>query len=482
MTTIKCLCLALAAATLFSSCKKDLSEINTNPNAPLNASPELLLRQVQYDFGENNSYEGFVAGNPLGQYFTMVDFNLWDRHDLSSPQYGGKPWTYLYTNLRDNETLLTAARSNAVNKVYEGPALIMKAYIAGILTDLYGDVPYFGALKGKDGAVTPAYDRQEDIYNAPGGILDNLEKGIAAIKDYKGPQTLKGDIIYNGNLQNWTRLANSLRIKYLMRSSGRNDVAARLQAIYNEGEYIKSSAENAVFSFTDGQPNSFRMATLRIGDFSLYVMSQTMEDILAKYADPRRATYFRPTAANAGDYNGLLNGQNAAQTSITVANYSLAGTIFRESTGRLKANFMTDWETSFLLAEAAERGLIAASGKTLYDAGVQQAFAYWGTALPADYLATGAAAYGAAGADKTEQILTQKWLAAMINGYEGWIEWRRTGYPALMPVAASLNNGAIPARLPYPAEEAALNGASFGAAAGASGGNSINAKVWWQTR
>ncbi len=471
--------LLLPALLLAASCKKNLEEINTNPNAPIVAQPELLLRQVIYDFGENNAYEGFVAGNLLGQYFTAVDFNLFDRHDLASPQYGGKPWAYLYTNLRDNETLLKRARTEAVHNVYEGPALVLKAYMTGILTDLYGDVPYFEALQGKDGNTTPAYSNQEDIYNAPNGILDNLDKAIIALKNYKGTPTLKGDILFNGNLTSWVKFANSLKIKYLMRSSDKKSVGAQLQAIVDGGEYMKTNAENAAFSFTDGAPNNFRLATLRIGDFSLFILSETMEEILKQYNDPRLMTYFRPTAADAAQYKGLLNGPDASQTSITVANYSLAGTIFREKTSGVKANFMTAWETGFLLAEAAEKGLVSGASQMLYESSVQQAFAYWNTALPADYLTTGDAAFGVNGANKQQQIITQKWIASIINGYEGWIEYRRTGFPELKPIAASLNNNKIPVRLPYPIEEAALNATNYGKAAAATNGNSINAKVWW---
>lgn len=467
---------------LLPSCKKELSQINTNPNAPISAQPDLLLRQVLYDFGENNSYEGFVAGNVLGQYFTMVDFNLFDRHDLSSPQYGGKPWSYHYNNLRDNATILKQARENAVFKVYEGPALIMKAYMTAALTDLYGDVPYTDALKGKDGNVTPAYTSQEAIYTSSDGILDNLNKGIASIKAYTGTQTLKGDILYNGNLTNWVKFANSLKIKYLMRISDKMDVSMELQSIFMTGEYQKTNAENAVFSFTAGPPNSFRMNTLRIGDFSLFILSQTAEEILKSNNDPRLNVFFRPTAAMPTEYRGLLNGQNASTNSITVANYSLAGNIFRENTGQLKANFMTAWETSFLLAEAAERGLLASSAKTLYDEGVTAAFSYWQTNMPANYLTSGPVAYGVNLADKIGQIITQKWTANIINGYEGWIEYRRTGYPALKPIAASLNNNLIPVRLPYPIEEAALNSINYSTAASATNGNSVNAKVWWDVK
>ena len=474
--------LIVAAMLLLASCTKKLESINTNPNAPITASPDLLLRQVEYSFGENNSYEGFVAGNVLGQYFTMVDFNLFDRHNLYSPQYGGKPWSYLYSNLRDNENLLIQSRASVTYKVYEGPALILKAYMTAVLTDLYGDVPYFNALKGKSGITTPGYDKQELIYTAPDGILDNLEKGIAAIKEYNGIQTLNGDILYGGDLSKWQKFANSLRIKYLLRIADKVPVADKLQTIYTEGNYILNSTENAVFSFTDGPPNSFRMATLRIGDFDLFILSQTMEEIMNKYTDPRLATFYRPTAANPAIYKGLLNGQDASQTSITVANYSLSGKIFRENTGKLKANFITDWETALLLAEAAQKGLITADDKQLYESGIQKSFDYWQTSMPAAYLTSGPAAYGSAGADKLEQIITQKWISNIINGYEGWIEWRRTGYPKLKLVAASLNQGIIPVRMPYPADEAALNADNYANASAATNGNSVNSKVWWQVK
>lgn len=463
---------------LFAACKKKFEEINTNPNAPIEAQPELLLRQVIYDYGENMSYEGFVAGNLLGQYFTAVDFNLFDRHELSSPQYGGKPWTFMYTNLRDNETLLQSARKTAVNRVYEGPALIMKAYITAALTDLYGDVPYFNALKGKEGNVTPAYDAQREIYTADKGILDNLDKGIAAINSYDGTAALNGDILFEGNMESWVRFANSLKIKYLLRVSDKQNVSAQLQEVYDGDMYIKNNAQNATFDFTAGPPNNFRMATARIGDFNLFILSETMEEILKGYADPRINVFFRPTETDPGEYKGLLNGPDASQTSITVADYSRTGMIFRENTAALDANFMTAWETQFLLAEAAERGLISAGANTLYDEAVQNAFAYWNTPMPTDYLTSGDAAYGMGG-DKIKQIITQKWIANIINGYEGWIEYRRTGYPELKTIQASFNGDRIPVRMPYPTDEASLNAANYNSAAAATNGNDINTPVWW---
>lgn len=467
---------SLLILVLVFGCTQDFEQINTNSNSPVTVQPSLLLRQVIYDFGEQMSYEGFTAGNLLGQYSTALDFNLFDRHNLKSPQLGGDPWPIFYKNLRDNELILNLSQENPAFTVYEGPSKILKAYMTAGLTDLFGDVPYFEAFKGDGATVTPVYDTQESIYMEPDGIMDNLDQGIAAIEGYSSAIPLEGDILFNGDLNGWIRFANSLKIKYLMRISGRVDVSTELQALFSEGNFINENVENAIFNFTDGEPNNFRLARLRIGDFNNYVLSETMDEILTGLNDPRIGRLYRPFGnSENGEYNGLLNGIDAS-VGVSLADYSKLGTIFRENTGLLDANFMTSMETHFLLAEAAQKGFITADATTLYNTGVTQAFDYWQVELPADYLSTdGSLTNG----NPLQNIITQKWIANMINGYEGWVEYRRTGFPQLKTISASLNDNLIPVRMPYPAEEEALNSINYADAASKTDDNSINVPVWW---
>ena len=466
-------------AVIIASCTTDFEEINTNQNSPVSVQPSLLLRQVIYDYGEQMSYEGFAAGNLLAQHYALLDFNLFDRHDLKSPQLGGNPWPIFFTNLRDNEIIIKKSRETPAFAVYEGPSLILKAYMAAALTDIFGNVPYFEAFNGVDGTVTPKYDLQEDIYQNEKGILDNLNKGITAINSYSAAIPLEGDILFNGDLEAWVRFANSLKIKYLIRISGKVDVANQLQTIFTNGNYIKNNSENAAFDFTNTAPNSFRFAQLRNGDFTNFVMSETAEEIFADLNDTRVANFYQPFAnASSNEFNGLINGINASTTTPSPDDYSLVGKIFREDTSSLDANFITAWETHFLLAEAAQKGLITANVETLYNIGVTQAFEYWNTNLPATYL-TENANLNATGKTPLQQIITQKWIANTINGYESWIEFRRTGFPVLKNVAASLNNGLIPVRMPYPADAGALNAENYKVAENATNGNSLDVKVWW---
>jgi hypothetical protein len=467
---------SLISLLLFSACTTDFETINTNENAPSEVQPELLLRQVIYGYGDAMSYEGFVAGNLLSQHFSMIDFNLFDRHALSSPQEGGNPWPILYTALRDNETILELSRENPARAVYEGPALVMKAYLAMTLTDMFGDVPYFEAFRGRSsGVVTPTYDRQEDIYTGGDGILEILERSTRIMDDYQGAQPLNGDILFGGDLNGWVRLANSLRIKALMRISDRRDPTQNLLEIMADGRIMSTNTENATFDFTGGPPNNFPFATARVGIFNVFLMSETAEGIYADSGDPRVGTHFRPSTAT-GMFEGIINGIDAA-SAITPDDFARPGTIWRENTSDHDFNFMTAWETDFLLAEAALKGYIDGNAQAYYESGVTKAFAYWLTAMPGNHLTRSAAAWDEDRA--LEQIITQKWIASIGNAYEGWAEWRRTGFPALKPVEASLNGGLYPVRMPYPNDEQALNFENYQTAAAATDDNSVNVRVWW---
>lgn len=434
------------------------------------------MRQVIYGYGDAMAYEGFVAGNLLSQHFSMIDFNLFDRHALSSPQEGGNPWPILYTNLRDTETLLQLSRENEAFAVYEGPALVLKSYLTMTLTDLFGDVPYFEAFRGRSaGITTPAYDSQEDIYLADGGILDNLEQAVSAIDAYQGAQPLNGDIIFNGDLEGWVRFANSLRIKALVRISDRVEPGGQIQEIFGEGRYMDEPAEDATFAFTAGQPNNYPLSTARIGIFNVFLMSATAQDVFSGLDDSREAVFYRPSAAS-DSFTGIVNGIDAS-SAITPDNFARPGTIWRENSGGLPFNFMTSWETDFLLAEAAVKGYLDVEPEEWYQRAVEQAFIYWDVQRPGGYF------NGAGGFDEDnplESIITQKWIASIGNAYEGWTEWRRTGFPTqIRPAEASLNDNLIPVRMPYPNDEQALNFENYQAAAAATDDNSINARVWW---
>ena len=489
--TVKKLLTALLLPLLVA-CTNEFEDLNTNPNAPSQVQPELLLRQTLYGYADAMAYEGFVAGNLLSQHLAMIDFNLFDRHALGSPQEGGDPWTILYQALRDNEALLRLSRQRDIYAHYEAPALILKAYFALQLTDLYGSVPYRQAVRaGTDGITNPMYDTQWDVYNdTQEGAIMLLRQARNLLRQPPPTAVLGGDLLFDGDYSGWLRFGRSLEMRAYARTSLADQVftggAMGSGPIWHffgpalgpDNEIISSNDQNAVINFTDTPPNDYPLARARIGIFNVFLMSETAQDVFRDLNDPRIATIYRPSTAS-GEFRGVANGIDAA-TSIVADSFARPGTVFRENSGGRPFAFMTAWEVNFLRAEMIVRfaNQDIVDPKLYYDLAVEQAFEYWDTPMPANYLTEGPAAYDPDRA--LEQILTQKWIANAGNSYEAWMDWRRTGIPTqLRPAAASLNDGLIPVRMPYPAEEEALNFNFYRAAAVATDGNSINFPVTW---
>lgn len=89
---------------------------------------------------------------------------------------------------------------------------------------------------------------------------------------------------------------------------------------------------------------------------------------------------------------------------------------------------------------------------------------------------------------KLEKIITQKWIAMYPNGQEAWSEFRRTGYPKVIPVVNNLSNGTIDTdiqvrRMTFPRSEYANNAAAVKEAASLLGGaDNGGTKLWWDKK
>ncbi|MDP9178910.1 MAG: SusD/RagB family nutrient-binding outer membrane lipoprotein, partial [Gemmatimonadota bacterium] len=90
-----------------------------------------------------------------------------------------------------------------------GPALVMRTWGYGYLTDSWGDIPYFSALKGDqaDGSLSPAYDDQKAIYTDFFAVLAKATTDMAAATTTH-LRFGAADPIYTGNLTRWTRFSN----------------------------------------------------------------------------------------------------------------------------------------------------------------------------------------------------------------------------------------------------------------------------------
>src|SRR5690606_40698034 len=104
---------------------------------------------------------------------------------------------------------------------------------------------------------------------------------------------------------------------------------------------------------------------------------------------------------------------------------------------------LTHAEVQFMLAEAGVKGWISGDAGTYYENGVRSDMKNLTnceqTAIISDqrinqfleedpFLADGSLE------QKLEQINSQYWVATLLNGYEAFANYRRSGYPALVPV------------------------------------------------
>ena len=478
--------LILCGALAFTGCTKDFDDINNNPNAPTAVNSGLLLPQIERDMIGSLLGETWGIGNIVIQHTAKNQFVNEDRY-LWGELNG--IWNSVYDNMRDvNNILIQSDEKNEMN--YKGIALVLRAWMFSLATDAYGDIPYSEAIKAKEGINYTKYDAQEDIYN---GILNDL-KEANTILGTTG-EVVAGDLIYSGDVSKWKKLANSLRVRYLLRISGKRDVGPDLREIITNAAtfpVFESNADHAVYTFKSTSPDQFPLYSSRIGSFNEFRASKTLLDTLVGLGDTRMPIFFRPTPATESSsspvYAGIPNGLNdvdALQYNGGPQFQSRIGSLFYEnsiSTQGLtiaKGVIMTYAELQFLLAEAAEKGLIGGTAQTFYENGVTASFNFYSLAIPANYFAQPEVAYAGTKAEKLDKIGFHKWVSLYFQGLEAWFDWRRTGIPALKPGPSNQNDNKIPVRFRYPIIEQSLNANGYQGAVQRQGPDDLNTKMWY---
>lgn len=180
-------------------------------------------------------------------------------------------------------------------------------------------------------------------------------------------------------------------------------------------------------------------------------------------------------------------------------------------------------QTRLALAEAILRGWASGDAAAEYAEAIRQgvyqfqqfpkADKFYATALADNdleaYVADKVAKFNAKNDEgKYSMIGTQYWIACFADSYETFANWRRTGYPELIPmydyqstidehqieIGQYSTEGAIPRRFTYTMDEGNVNEANYNEAvarlletvdparSSAAVGNSFYTRVWWDSR
>ncbi len=287
--------LSLASLLFFAtSCETTKLEILDNPNA-LNESSadiDLFLNAIQINsstFFEQVTEEGMEVTRILHMFGPTYD-NAYGPSQLNNA-YG----TAYSSILADIRSMEPAAQENQLY-THVGIANVIEAYVIGTLVDYLGDIPYSEAILGSE-ATSPKLDSGVDIYTSVIALLDK-----AIIEFNKNERALPAnDFYYNGDESKWIKLANTLKLKFLLQTRlVNNSVASQIDAIIASGNYIQSTDEDFQFQYStlDANPDSRHPIFARnfdvAADVSDYMSNSFMYYLHSQKSerDPRTPYYF----------------------------------------------------------------------------------------------------------------------------------------------------------------------------------------------
>ncbi len=464
---------------MFMSCSDELSDLNVNPNRSPSAKPQEVLSSAQGYLAYVIEAQYNVRSAIWAQYWTWgpgVAIGNIERYQSDGTDYDNG-WARMYSGALTDFTFV----ENSEAKVHAGIAKIMKAYSFQLLVDHFGSVPFSEALSGATtGNFSPKYDDGQAIYNA---LIPMINDGLELLS--ANGTVGNEDFVYKGNVGKWTKFANSLKLKILMRQANVKDVSAEVKALVAGGNFISSMSDMAVVPFAgiSGSENPMYASFERsLGLF--YVASNSSLNHLVEASDPRLAAFYNKATAS-GNYVGIAQGAiDGEPFTNSKANYSVGGAAAYGAANDVV--LMSPWEIWFLRAEAAARYGTADDAAMAFESAVSSNFNYLGLADGATF-ASGLNFNGLASLkDKLVAIGTQKWIS--MNGTqedESWIESRRFNTPDnpmfydaanglfRKPSLSLLGAGVHPSIWLFPQTELSLNKTSVPA------GRTLTDRVFW---
>lgn len=452
----------LVLSSTFIGCSSDL-DINRDPDA-LNPSAAPLSAQLPAGITGIIGSEGAsiaIIGGMWAQYWTQSNaanqYKDIDNYSVGTSDYN-YTWNGMYDALGDIRNVKRRALAEE-NWNYYLIATTLEVQASQVLTDLYGSIPYKEA--NNFSILEPKFNTGEEVYTF---MIEDLNDALSkSLASSKGPLPANDDLIYQGNMTNWTKFANTLKLKIFMRQTYSSKAAianAGIAQMVNAGtQFLTVDAGMNQFKDEINQSNPlFEFNNRRLNVATNLRMSTTLASYFDINSDPRKAAYYLAgNALNQGDYNNPVGAGTIAVVKLSATTPSF---------------LMTKEESLFLQAEALERAKGGTGAKALYDAAVLANFTRHGL-VGAPFVA-GVYAYPTGTLEqKVEAIITQKWIASFPgNGSEAFFEKNRTGYPKTSAVAQSAGgyipgqfaysktgttNGLFPKRLVYPLSERNAN-------------------------
>jgi len=448
------LILALAWVVLFSACDILDEEEQPTPEEDLQS----LMPYTQYLAAY---WQGLDMARYQLQWTQQLSgirgtFIQVDRYGLEPP-HTDDIWYFYYNEIHFRLKEITELANETDAPAYRGMANILQAYSLGFMTDTWGNIPYSAAETYFEEIAYPAYDSQDILYAE---IMSLISRGIADIREAALREQMRPgsseDPIYGGDLDQWERAANAIKLRYLLRLANYHDDYAEALDHINTSELFANRGDDMVYEFDQdlGQVNPHyffdnERGHTRVGQFFTDLLKENNDPRLQYYVTMDANGEYEGTPPGEGRYNASLPSDNVASHDTPVSLISYTEQEF------IKAEVFHRTGQQHLADQAFGEAVISSLRECgIEDAAWEDEHAYVENVT-------------------LEQIMTGKYVALFLNP-EVWTDYRRTGYPELTPYEDA-PEGEIPRRFVYPQNEHERNAENIPDDAG------LFDRVWWDS-
>lgn len=321
MKKLKITILGLSCMAMIFSCTKNFDEINTDQNGFLSdeVSAKFFLTDTQYKLYSPDRFPYWRAhlihADRFAGQFTFGFNGCWWSDGLSytyDPGYTDAAYGWLagYLGNLKGFTDFVKEGGELENEYMYAMALIIKGLYYQMYTETFGMVPYTEA--GVEGILTPKYDTQQTIYK---GIIAELDEAMTIIGSTERTglgvdDAGENDLYCGGDLQQWKRLANTLKLRIGMRALGADGDDFAATAISEAlSSPLLDDANGSVLMKKDFVIDQWAAAAY--GDVwhnfgglgSKWNVSSTLVNMLQENNDPRLPYYASPIVGGAFVYS-----------------------------------------------------------------------------------------------------------------------------------------------------------------------------------
>ncbi|MBA4053075.1 MAG: SusD/RagB family nutrient-binding outer membrane lipoprotein [Marivirga sp.] len=519
----------LLMSLIASSCQDELSDRYLNPDKTTTPTIDKFFTSmlnnnrvrpsywevstfVNWHIGVYTQSVGFLNSESIYQQNESYIQDRWN--DFYRPSANGAGVMAHFREIERTYSLLSE-EEKASNLIFLRLAQVVLLDQLTQMVDLWGDVPFSeaGMLNKTGDIVYPQFDDSRKIYNDAIEQLREIAEYLSSAKLSQATQLLfsRQDILLGGNLDQWRRYTNALRLRLLMRISFVDEASVRNKVMTLLGDedkfpllkdldYDPSTSDillTPLESYTDDLHAAF-------ADWTNYPAPYFMlEEVLKPSRDPRIPVLFDKFGTDLNnqfspneEYRAMPLNLSRVEQQAAIGKYAIIDSTTFLYNSNLPGVVMTTAEVNFLKAEAFQRwgGGDAASE---YRKGIMHSIEFYyylnslNTTRPIldppsqqeiESFLNESSTIQFEGDDegKLSKIWTQKWVHfGFLQATQRWAEQRRTTYPKLEFFPSTLSGYELPpTRLTYPSSERTFNSNYQRVVAS----DQRNTKLFWDVR